>query len=253
MHHTGSYRHDLRVSTSFIVFIRDIRMVALERSSSHVEEWQVPKMSQAQTSSSIQLTRIAHAQSQTDVDQGKRMTDKRAGASEKESSTGSNRENKEKTQVNNPIPHSYRQDANTAPRNRAKLSARSAVVKDDGTKGNEEVPRARRRIRTSISHAVNELPSSKEQRDLQYTEVDGRNESIQFNVYRFIRVFLYHALYPVSLPFVGFFEGRPYLSSVRPAAAIVWASPMNYGCVMICRCHSSRPLLRTLSTLTFSR
>lgn len=208
-------------------------------------------MSQAHNKSSIQLTQLSSASNTERTNKGANDT------STANCYTFYNGQSQQ-TQVINPIS----QDAGSTARRRTKPGTRPNGIHKDDKPG---ISKCRRQIRTSISQAVNELPSGKESKDPSgdfnnnHCELDGRNERIHFNIARFIRIFLYHALYPVSLPALGYFEGTSYLKSVRLSTspgriALRWVFlffvPTNDD---VCRCLFSQRLWQILLILTFSR
>eukprot|EP01138_Halocafeteria_seosinensis_P002442 gb/GECG01002499.1/.p1 GENE.gb/GECG01002499.1/~~gb/GECG01002499.1/.p1 ORF type:complete len:289 (+),score=22.87 gb/GECG01002499.1/:1-867(+) len=91
------------------------------------------------------------------------------------------------------------------------------------------LPRTRSRAWNSISTAVNDLDweeyedteETESPKTRRFSEVKARESlyertdaGIAFDTGRFIRTFLYHALYPVSLPFLVWIEGSHYLYSM---------------------------------------
>eukprot|EP01138_Halocafeteria_seosinensis_P002441 gb/GECG01002498.1/.p1 GENE.gb/GECG01002498.1/~~gb/GECG01002498.1/.p1 ORF type:complete len:690 (+),score=55.96 gb/GECG01002498.1/:1-2070(+) len=91
------------------------------------------------------------------------------------------------------------------------------------------LPRTRSRAWNSISTAMNDLDweeyadteDMESPKTRRFSEVKARESlyertdaGIAFDTGRFIRTFLYHALYPVSLPFLVWIEGSHYLYSM---------------------------------------
>ena len=170
-------------------------------------------MSQAHNKSSIQLTQLSSA---SNAERTNKTANDTSTANGDTFYNGHGQS--QETHVINPIS----QDAGSTARRRTKPGTRPNGIHKDDKPG---ISKGRRQIRTLISQAVNELPSGKESKDPSsdfnnHRELDGRNERIHFNIARFIRIFLYHALYPVSLPALGYFEGTSYLKSVRRSTSL---------------------------------
>lgn len=69
--------------------------------------------------------------------------------------------------------------------------------------------RARSKARQSISEAIVEEYNTQETRE------DGPEDDVQFYFGRCVKIILYHAFYPLSLPLIYSCEGPRYLGSVR--------------------------------------
>eukprot|EP01138_Halocafeteria_seosinensis_P003894 gb/GECG01003980.1/.p1 GENE.gb/GECG01003980.1/~~gb/GECG01003980.1/.p1 ORF type:complete len:678 (+),score=48.24 gb/GECG01003980.1/:1-2034(+) len=89
---------------------------------------------------------------------------------------------------------------------------------------NERLLPTRSGVWNSISSAVNDLkqdegsekPENEGANSLGVDESTNENSetTVSFDAWRFMRTFLYHALYPVSLPILAWYEGFHYLRSM---------------------------------------